>query len=297
MENTPSFKSGFVNLVGNPNVGKSTLMNAFLGTKLSITSPKVQTTRHRILGILSEPDYQIVFSDTPGIVKPHYELQRYMLNYAFSALEDADVLLYLTDAEDTDRYDQTFLDKLNAINTPKLLIINKTDAYSANDIARTESLWKERLDDIEIWKISALTGDNVDQLKQRIVELLPFNPPYFPEDELSDRTERFFISEIIREKIFLNYYQEIPYSTDVQIEAFEEKENIVVIRASIYVIRDSQKNILIGHRGSGIKKIGTEARKDIEAFLEQKVFLDLHVKVRKDWRNDNNWLSRFGYTT
>jgi len=292
-----SFKSGFVNLVGNPNVGKSTLMNAFLGTKLSITSPKVQTTRHRILGLLTENNYQIVFSDTPGIVKPKYELQRYMLNYAFSALEDADILLYLTDIEDRDRYDQEFIDKLNQINTPKLLIINKIDIHSTEEIATAEQVWKKRFkDDVEIWKVSALTGENINALKQRLLELLPYNPPYFPEDELSDRTERFFISEIIREKIFFNYYQEIPYSTDVQIDAFEEKDNVIVIRATIYVIRDSQKNIIIGHKGSGIKKIGMEARKDIEDFLDHRVFLDLHVKVRKNWRDDKNWLSRLGYT-
>ena len=292
-----SFKSGFVNLVGNPNVGKSTLMNAFLGTKLSITSPKVQTTRHRILGLLTENNYQIVFSDTPGIVKPKYELQRYMLNYAFSALEDADILLYLTDIEDRDRYDQEFIDKLNQINTPKLLIINKIDIHSAEEIATAEQVWKKRFkDDVEIWKVSALTGENINTLKQRLLELLPYNPPYFPEDELSDRTERFFISEIIREKIFFNYYQEIPYSTDVQIDAFEEKDNVIVIRATIYAIRDSQKNIIIGHNGSGIKKIGMEARKDIEDFLDHRVFLDLHVKVRKNWRDDKNWLSRLGYT-
>jgi len=292
-----SFKSGFVNLVGNPNVGKSTLMNAFLGTKLSITSPKVQTTRHRILGLLTENNYQIVFSDTPGIVKPKYELQRYMLNYAFSALEDADILLYLTDIEDRDRYDQEFIDKLNQINTPKLLIINKIDIHSTEEIATAEQVWKKRFkDDVEIWKVSALTGENINALKQRLLELLPYNPPYFPEDELSDRTERFFISEIIREKIFFNYYQEIPYSTDVQIDAFEEKDNVIVIRATIYAIRDSQKNIIIGHKGSGIKKIGMEARKDIEDFLDHRVFLDLHVKVRKNWRDDKNWLSRLGYT-
>ncbi len=291
-----NFKSGFVNIIGNPNVGKSTLMNSFLGTKLSIITPKVQTTRHRILGILNGDNYQIVFSDTPGILNPKYEMQKRMLNYVFSAIEDADLLLYLTDIEDIKKVNEEIINRINKLSIPVLLVINKIDIHKQEEIEAAEAFWKKLLPAAEIHKISALRGDNLPKLLNRIVELLPEHPPYYDDTEsISDRTERFFVSEIIREKIFLNYRQEIPYSVDVQIEEFKEKEDITVIKAVIYVMHHSQKVILIGKNGAAIKKVGMEARKDIEAFLGTKVFLELRVKVRENWRNNPNILKKFGY--
>lgn len=290
-----SFKAGFVNIVGNPNVGKSTLINAFMGEKLSIVTPKMQTTRHRILGFLTQENYQIIFSDTPGIVKPNNELQNRMLAYSFSALEDADVLLYVTDIEDIDRVNDNFVAKVNKLANPLLLIINKIDIRQPDEIAKAKVFWKQKFPDAEIFEVSALKNDGTDKVFQRILEVLPYHPPYFPEDELSDKTERFFISEIIREKILLNYYEEIPYSVEVHVEEFKEKEDITVIKVRIFVLRDSQKNIIIGSKGTMIKKVGVEARKEIEKFLGGKVYLELFVKVRKGWRDDENSLKKFGY--
>ncbi len=292
-----NFKAGFVNIIGNPNVGKSTLMNSFMGTKLSIITPKVQTTRHRILGILNGENYQIVFSDTPGILNPKYEMQKRMLNYIFSAIEDADLLLYLTDIEDIKKVNEEVINRVNKLTIPVLLVINKIDIHKQADIEAAVEFWKKLLPKAEIHKISALRGDNVFELRDRIIELLPNHPPYYDDTEsISDKTERFFVSEIIREKIFLNYRQEIPYSVDVQIEEFKEKEDITVIRAMIYVNHRTQKSILIGKNGEAIKKVGIQARQEIEMFLGKKVFLELRVKVKENWRNDPNTLRRFGYT-
>jgi len=295
-QNQQNFKSGFVNIIGNPNVGKSTLINSFLGTKLSIITPKVQTTRHRILGILNKENYQIVFSDTPGILNPKYEMQKRMLNYIFSAIEDADILLYLTDIADLKKTNEKIIDRINKLTIPVLLVINKIDVHKENEIEAAINFWKKKLPKAEIHKISALRGDNLPELLNRIIELLPYHPPYYDDTEsISDKTERFFVSEIIREKIFMNYHQEIPYSVDVQIDEFKEKEEITVIKAIIYVMHQSQKIIIIGKNGSAIKKIGIEARKDIETFLGKKVFLELRVKVKENWRNNQNILKRFGY--
>jgi GTP-binding protein Era len=291
-----NFKAGFVNIIGNPNVGKSTLMNSFLGTKLSIITPKVQTTRHRILGILNGENYQIVFSDTPGILDPKYEMQKRMLNYVFSAIEDADLLLYLTDIDDMKKVNEEVIKRINKLPIPVLLVINKIDIHKQPEIESAAAIWKKLLPNAEIHKISALRGDNVTELRDRIIELLPVHPPYYDDAEyISDKTERFFVSEIIREKIFLNYRQEIPYSVDVQIEEFKEKEDITVIRAIIYVNHRTQKSILIGRNGEAIKKVGIQAREEIEMFLGKKVFLELRVKVKENWRNDPNTLRRFGY--
>ena len=295
-QNQQNFKSGFVNIIGNPNVGKSTLINSFLGTKLSIITPKVQTTRHRILGILNKENYQIVFSDTPGILNPKYEMQKRMLNYIFSAIEDADILLYLTDIADLKKTNEKIIGRINKLTIPVLLVINKIDVHKENEIEAAINFWKKKLPKAEIHKISALRGDNLPELLNRIIELLPYHPPYYDDTEsISDKTERFFVSEIIREKIFMNYHQEIPYSVDVQIDEFKEKEEITVIKAIIYVMHQSQKIIIIGKNGSAIKKIGIEARKDIETFLGKKVFLELRVKVKENWRNNQNILKRFGY--
>ena len=294
-ETTKSFKAGFVNIVGNPNVGKSTLINGFMGEKLSIVTPKMQTTRHRILGFLTQENYQIIFSDTPGIVQPNNELQNRMLAYSFSALEDADVLLYVTDIEDVDRVNDDFVAKANHLSIPLLLVINKIDIRQPDEIAKAKAFWQQKFPDAEIFEVSALKGEGTDKIFQRILEVLPYHPPYFPKDELSDKSERFFVSEIIREKILLNYYEEVPYSVEVQVEEFKEKENITVIKTKIFVLRESQKNIIIGRKGEMIKKGGMQARKDIEKFLGGKVYLELFVKVRKGWRDDENTLKKFGY--
>lgn len=294
-ETNSNFKAGFVNIVGNPNVGKSTLVNAFMGEKISIVTPKVQTTRHRILGFLTQENHQIIFSDTPGIVQPNNKMQNRMLAYSFSALEDADILLYLTDIEDIRRVNEDFVSKANNISTPLFLIINKIDIRKPEEVAKAKIFWQEKFPSAEIFEISALKGNGVRELFTRILDILPYHPPYFPEDELSDKSERFFVSEIIREQIFLNYYKEIPYAVEVQIEEFKEKEDITVIKAKIFVLRESQKNIIIGSKGAMIKKVGIEARKNIEQFLGRKVYLELFVKVRKGWRDDENTLKQFGY--
>lgn len=289
-------KSGFVNIIGNPNVGKSTLMNALIGEKLSIITSKAQTTRHRILGIVNGENFQIVYSDTPGILKPDYKLQESMLRFVNSALSDADIILYITDViEKTDK-NPDYLYKLKKQKVPIIVIINKIDLLNDKaGIINLEKYWRSIFPDSEIMTISATEKTNLDILFEKILELLPEGPEYYPKDTLTDKTERFFVSEIIREKIIINYRKEIPYSVEIEVESFKEEENIIRIRAVIYVARDSQKGILIGHKGKMLKKTGTEAREEIERFLNKKVYLELFVKVSKDWRNHEKQLKKFGY--
>ncbi len=287
-------KAGFVNILGKPNVGKSTLMNALLGENLSIITPKAQTTRHRILGIANEENYQIVFSDTPGIIKPGYKLQEYMMGFVHTAIEDADIFLLISQV-DNDFDDETILEKLRKTEAPVLLLINKIDLATQDEVIAKCEQWKKDFPNFKVLPISALNNFNLDQLMDKIVEILPESPPYYSKDDLTDRPVRFFISEIVREKILMNYQKEIPYSVEVSVDSFKEEEKIIHIRCVIHVVRDSQKGILIGHQGKALKKIGTEARKDIEKFLGKHVFIDLHVKVSKNWRDNDMQLGRFGY--
>ena len=289
-------KAGFVNIVGNPNVGKSTLMNDLVGERISIITSKAQTTRHRIMGIVNTPDYQIVFSDTPGVLTPKYKLQESMLSFSEGALVDADVLIYVTDVVEDPSKNSDFLAKVTKEKIPVLLVINKIDLVKAQaDLEALTDKWHGILPNAEIFPISAKERFNVDNLLNRIVELLPVSAPYFGKDALTDKPARFFVTEIIREKILLQYEKEIPYSGEVIVEKFEEKENSIHIMAVIYVERDSQKGIIIGHAGSKIKKVGMEARKDIEKFFGKSVFLELFVKVEPNWRNRENKLRSFGY--
>ena len=289
-------RAGFVNIVGNPNVGKSTLSNRLVGERLSIITSKAQTTRHRIMGIVNGEDYQIVFSDTPGVLKPKFRLQQSMLEYSTGALVDADVLLYVTDVIETPTKNQDFLDKVAKEKIPILLVINKIDLLKGNDdLVRIIEQWKQLLPNAEVYPTSALENFNVDNIMKRIVELLPESPPYFGKDALTDRSSRFFVTEIVREKILTTYDKEVPYATQVIVEKFDETDTSIHIMAVIYVERDSQKGIIIGHQGKMLKRVGTEARKDIEKFFEKKVFLELYVKVEKDWRNQENKLRAFGY--
>ncbi len=289
-------RAGFVNIVGNPNVGKSTLSNRLVGERLSIITSKAQTTRHRIMGIVNGDDYQIVFSDTPGVLKPKFRLQQSMLEYSTGALVDADVLLYVTDVVETPTKNQDFLNRVAREKIPILLVINKIDLLKGNDeLVRIIDQWKELLPHAEVFPTSALENFNVDNIMKRIVELLPENPPYFGKDALTDRSSRFFVTEIVREKILLTYDKEVPYATQVIVEKFDESDTAIHIMAVIYVERDSQKGIIIGHQGKMLKRVGTLARKDIETFFEKKVFLELYVKVEKDWRNQENKLRAFGY--
>lgn len=288
-------RSGFVNIVGNPNVGKSTLMNRLVGEKLSIITPKSQTTRHRIIGIVNTPEYQVVYSDTPGVLRPNYKLQEQMLNFSLSALDDADVLLYVTDVvEKTDKNDE-FLSKVQRLTLPVLLLINKIDQTTQTELEKMVDTWHEMLPDAEIYPISALNNFSIDRVQKRILELLPESPPYFEKDALTDKPARFFVNEIIREKALLLYQKEVPYSIEAMVEEFKEETDIIRIRAIILVERDTQKGIVIGHKGESLKRLGTLARKDIELFFEKKVFLQLYVKVEKDWRNRDNLLKNFGY--
>ncbi|HAN19555.1 MAG: GTPase Era [Bacteroidetes bacterium GWC2_33_15] len=291
-----SHKSGFVNILGNPNVGKSTLMNALVGEKLSIITSKAQTTRHRIMGIVNGDDFQIVYSDTPGILKPNYKLQEKMMGYVGSAFEDADIILYLTDVIEKSDKNQLYIDRLSQADAPVLLLINKIDLSNQEDLEKIVDRWKKILPKAEIIPISALKNFNLEYVLKRIIEKLPESPPYFPKDSFTDKTERFFASEIIREKILLNYQKEIPYSVEVEIEEFKDTEKLLRMRAIIYVIRSSQKGIIIGHKGEALKKTGTEARKDLEDFFGKKVFLEMFVKVSKDWRDKDRTLNNFGYT-
>ena len=288
-------KSGFVNIVGNPNVGKSTLMNALVGERISIITSKAQTTRHRILGIVNGDDFQIVYSDTPGVLKPNYRLQESMLNFSRSALTDADVLLYVTDVFDAYEKNIDFIEKVNLNTAPLLLIINKIDLIDEEKLVALVEKWKTLTPRAEIYPVSAIEKFNIEPLFKRIKELLPESPAFFDKDQLTDKSERFFVTEIIREKILLNYDKEIPYSVEVEVEQFKEEGNLLRINAVIYAERDSQKGIIIGHGGKSLKKVGTEARKDLEAFFEKKVFLELFVKVEKEWRNKDTKLKGFGY--
>ena len=287
-------KSGFVNILGKPNVGKSTLMNALLGEKLSIITPKAQTTRHRILGIANDENYQIVFSDTPGIIKPGYKLQEHMMSFVQSAMEDADLFILLTEVDD-DFKDEKILNKLQKTDVPVLLLINKIDLANQDLVVAKCEQWKRDFPSFLVLPISALKNFNLDQVMNKILEIIPENPPYFPKDDLTDRPIRFFIAEMIREKILLNYQKEIPYYVEVAVEEYKEEAKIVRIRCVIFVARDSQKGIIIGHKGSALKRIGTQARKDIEEFIGKQAFIDLHVKVSKNWRDDDLQLGRFGY--
>ena len=288
-------KAGFVNLVGNPNVGKSSLMNLFVGDRISIATFKAQTTRHRILGILSSDDYQIVFSDTPGVLKPNYKLQEAMLAFSLSALEDADVLLYVTDTIEDSSKNSDFIEKVEKLNIPILVLINKIDLTNQENLISLVEQWHERLPKAEIFPVSAKAKFNTDKVLERIIELLPESPNYFDKDQLTDKPSRFIVSEILREKILLYYDKEIPYSTEVVVNEFHEEDKIIHISATIYVERESQKGIIIGHRGIALRKVGMEARRDIERFFNKKVFLKTFVKIDSDWRNPDKELKMFGY--
>ena len=288
-------KAGFVNIVGNPNVGKSTLMNALVGERISIATSKSQTTRHRIKGIVNTDDYQIVFSDTPGVVKPSYKMQEYMLEFSKSALVDADIILYVTDVVENIEKNLDFIDKVNKSDIPVLLVINKIDLTTQEKLEALFDKWKSLIPRAEIFPLSATENFNVDNLYKRIVELLPEGEPFFPKDELTDLPSRFFVNEIIREKILQYYDKEVPYSVEVEVEEFKEDDKRINIMAVIYVERSSQKGIIIGSQGEALKKVGTQARLDIEAFFGKKVFLNLYVKVLKDWRNKDSELKNFGY--
>jgi len=287
-------KAGFVNIIGNPNVGKSTLMNALVGEKLSIITSKSQTTRHRIMGLFNGDDFQIVYSDTPGIVNPHYKLHESMMHFVNLALQDADLFLLVTEVGETLKNHDT-LDKVINSDIPVILLINKIDLSNQEEVEEKVEYWHNEIPRAIIIPTSATENFNLDLVFNKILELLPENPPYFPKDELTDKSMRFFVSEIIREKILMYYQKEIPYSCEVIVESFKEENNINKISTLIYVERDSQKGIMIGHKGSMLKKVGTEARKDIEEFTNKKCFLEIHVKVLKDWRNNENSLRRFGY--
>lgn len=288
-------RSGFVNIIGNPNVGKSTLMNQMVGEKISIITSKSQTTRHRIMGIVNGDDFQIVYSDTPGIINPAYRMQENMMNFVSTAMKDADVILYMTDVVETKDKNPEYIEKLIKTETPVLILINKMDLARPEKVLELKEEWEKAVPNAEVFFISALKNQNVDLIFARILELIPQCPPYFPKDQLTDKTERFIVSEIIREKILLNYKQEIPYSTEVVIESFKESEDIIRIEAIIYVSRESQKGIIIGHKGEALKRVGTHARQDTETFFGKKVYLGLYVKVKKDWRDNQNILKQFGY--
>lgn len=293
-ENNMTHKAGFVNIIGNPNAGKSTLMNALLGQKLSIITPKAQTTRHRIMGLANSEDYQIVFSDTPGVLTPGYKLQEYMMRAVKSSLDDADLFIILTEIN-KDFEHEGILKQIQAIGVPTMLLINKIDIATQDEVVAKCEQWKKSFPDWMVLPISALENFNLTQVFDKVVELLPVSPPYFPKDDLTDKPVRFFISEIVREKILMNYQKEIPYAVDVVVESFKDEVSIVNIRCIIYVARETQKGIIIGHQGSALKKVGTQARKEIETFLGQKVFLELHVKVNKNWRDNDIQLRRLGY--
>ena len=288
-------KAGFVNIIGNPNVGKSTLMNALMGEKLSIINHKAQTTRHRILGILNHKDYQIVFSDTPGIIKPAYKLQESMMNFVQSAFQDADVLIYIVEVGEKGLKDKVFFEKIKSTKIPLLLLLNKIDLAEQEKVAEQLDHWKEKVPNAEILPISALNKFNLDKILERILELLPVAPPYYEKDAITDKPKRFFVAESIREKILKHYKKEVPYSVQVEVESFEDKEDILNIRAIIYVMRESQRGIIIGHKGAGIKRIGTESRKELERFFGKKIFLETPIKVKKNWRDDRRQLKSFGY--
>lgn len=287
-------KSGFVNIIGKPNVGKSTLMNNFLGEKLSIITPKAQTTRHRILGIANGEDYQIIFSDTPGILNPQYKLQEHMMQFVKSALDDADLFIVLAETGDDPAAEDIYA-RINKSGVPVFLLINKIDLAKQDEVLLAITKWTKAYPGWHVLPVSALMGFNLEQVFHKILELLPESPPFYPKDELTDKPVRFFISEIVREKILMNFHQEIPYSVEVDVDEFKEEGRLVRIRCNIHVARQSQKGIIIGHQGKALKKIGTEARISMEQFLGKKVFLELFVKVTRNWREDEMQLRRFGY--
>ncbi|GAB1856530.1 GTPase Era [Flavobacteriaceae bacterium MHTCC 0001] len=288
-------KAGFVNIIGNPNVGKSTLMNAFVGEKLSIITSKAQTTRHRILGIVNGDNFQVVFSDTPGIIKPAYQLQESMMDFVKSAFEDADVLIYMVEIGEQSLKDEAFFNKITNIEIPVLLLLNKIDTSNQEVLEEQVQLWAKKVPNAELFPISALEGFNVKEVFNRILDILPESPPFYPKDQLTDKPERFFINEKIREKILLHYKKEIPYAVEIETEEFFEEEKIIKIRSVIMVERDTQKGIIIGHKGNALKRVGVEARKDLEVFFDKKIHLELYVKVNKNWRSNLNQLKRFGY--
>lgn len=288
-------KAGFVNIIGNPNVGKSTLMNALVGERLSIITSKAQTTRHRILGIVNDTDFQIIFSDTPGIIKPAYELQASMMDFVKSAFKDADILIYMVEIGELALKDESFFEKIKNAKVPVLLLINKIDKSTQEEVESKINYWKEKVPNATIYAISALEKFNIQAVMDHIIEVLPESPPFYPKDQLTDKPERFFVNETIREKILIHYKKEIPYAVEIETEEFFEEENIIRIRSVIMVERETQKGIIIGHKGTALKRIGTEARKDLEKFFEKKIFLELYVKVNKDWRSSANQLKRFGY--
>ena len=288
-------KAGFVNIIGSPNVGKSTLTNAILGQKLAITTAKAQTTRHRILGIRNSDDYQLILSDTPGIIAPAYKLQESMMEAVQTVFDDADVLIYLVEIGEKKGKSEDVMSRLSKTNKPLILAINKIDTGNQKLLEETVDAWKLQLPNADIWSISALEKFQVDTLIAKIVQLLPEHPPYFPKDQLTDRSERFVVNEVIREKILLSYDKEIPYAVEVETESFKVNESIIKISAIIYVERSSQKGILIGHKGASLKKVGTLARKELEQFFDKKIHLELFVKINKDWRSNPNALKRFGY--
>jgi GTP-binding protein Era len=290
-----SHKAGFVNIIGNPNVGKSTLMNAFVGEKLSIITSKAQTTRHRILGIVNGEGFQVVLSDTPGIIKPAYELQSSMMDFVKSAFDDADVLIYMVEIGEKELKDEAFFKKITNSKIPVLLLLNKIDNSNQEELEAQSELWQQKVPNAEFFPISALEGFNVKNVFERIVELLPESPAFYPKDQLTDKPERFFVNESIREKILLHYKKEIPYAVEVDTEEFFEEENIIRMRSVIMVERETQKGIIIGHKGSALKRVGVEARKDLEKFFGKQVHLELYVKVNKNWRSNQNQLKRFGY--
>ncbi|MBC8455390.1 MAG: GTPase Era [Flavobacteriales bacterium] len=288
-------KAGFVNIVGNPNVGKSTLMNSLVGEKLSIITSKAQTTRHRILGIVNGEKFQLVLSDTPGVIKPSYELQSSMMDFVKTAIDDADILIYMIEIGESSLKDENLFNKIKSSSIPVVVLINKIDLSNQEELENQVSEWSKKLPNAEIFPISALKEFQVDNLLQRLIELLPECPPYFPKDQLTDKPERFFVNEIIREKILINYNKEIPYSVEILTEEFKEDKKIIRIRSVIMVERNSQKGIIIGHKGSALKKIGIESRKDLETFFGKQIYIELFVKVNKNWRSNQHQLKRFGY--
>ena len=293
--NYMSHKAGFVNIIGNPNVGKSTLMNAFVGERLSIITSKAQTTRHRILGIVNGEDFQVVLSDTPGIIKPAYEMQKSMMDFVKSAFEDADVLIYMVEIGEKELKDEDFFNKIIHSKIPVLLLLNKIDKSNQEQLEEQIDLWAAKVPNAEIFPISALENFNVKEVFARILDLLPVSPPYYPKDALTDKPERFFVNETIREKILMNYDKEIPYAVEIETEEFLEDEKIIRIRSVIMVERDTQKGIIIGHKGAALKKVGMQSREDLEKFFGKQIHIELYVKVNKDWRSNAYQLRRFGY--
>ena len=288
-------KSGYVSIIGNPNVGKSTLMNSWVGEKISIITSKAQTTRHRILGIINGEDFQVVLSDTPGVIKPNYQMQNSMMEFVKGAIEDSDILIYMIEIGETKIKDEVLFSKIEKIKTPLIVLINKIDTSNQDDLQVSIEFWKNKLPKAEIFPISALTGFYVEEIFNHIIEKLPIYPPYFPKDQITDKPERFFVNESIREQILKNYEKEIPYSVEVETESFIEKEKIIHIKSLIYVERQSQKGIIIGHKGSALKKVGIGARIFLQSFFRKKINIELFVKVNKNWRNSQSQLKRFGY--